>query len=131
MSFRFEFDPVNSILLMRFEGRLTEEALTEVYREIRKYVVATETSAGIWDFSSVTEFAVSSEFIRHIATLEPATTDTTRRRFIVVQNTSAFGLARMFASWGLPRNPLLRVVYTVDEALTTLGVQSPQFEPLE
>jgi hypothetical protein len=130
MSFRFEFDPLNSILLMRFEGRLTEEALTQVYHEIRKYLVATESRAGIWDFSSVTEFAVSSKFIRHIATLEPATSDTTRRRFIVVQNT-AFGLARMFASWGLPRNPLLRIVFTVEEALTTLGVQSPQFEPLE
>jgi hypothetical protein len=61
--------------------------------------------------------------------LEPATPDPTRRRFIVVQHSLAFGLARMFGIVGERRNPLLKVVYTLDEALTGLGVPSPRFEP--
>ncbi len=115
---------------MRFEGRLTEEALTEIYREIREHAAATDASAGIWDFSSVTEFAVSSEFVRHLASLEPAIPDIARRRFIVVQNKEAYGLARMFEIVGEGRNPLLTVVYSVDEALSALGVPSPQFQVL-
>lgn len=73
MAFRFEFDAAHKILLMRFEGRLTDESLAEVYQAIRKNATATEARAGIWDFSSVSEFTVSSEFIRYIASLEPAT----------------------------------------------------------
>lgn len=131
MGFQFEFDAVNKILLMRFEGRLTDESLTEVYWAIRKYMTATDARAGIWDFSSVTEFAVPAEFIRYIASLVPASPDMARPRFIVVKETFAFGLARMFEIVGEPRNPLLKVVYTLHGALAALGVQSPQFEPLE
>jgi hypothetical protein len=48
-SFRFEFDRVNRILLVRFEGRLTDESATEIYGGIRKYSTATDARVGIWD----------------------------------------------------------------------------------
>jgi hypothetical protein len=131
MALRFEFDTVSRILLMRFEARFTEETLTKMYSEIRKHAAATDASAGIWDFSPVTEFAVSAEFIRHIASPEPAIPDTSRRRFIVVPNKEAHGLARMFEMVGEGRNPLLRVVYSIDEALAALGVSPPHFEAIE
>ena len=84
MGFRFEFDSVNKILLLRFEGRLTDELLTELYWTVRRYSTATDASAGIWDLSPVTEFAVSPECIRDMANREPAMPDATRRpRFIV------------------------------------------------
>ncbi len=129
--FRFEFDVVNKILLLRLEGRLTEELATELFKAIRMYAVATDASAGIWDMSSVTEFSLSSDFIRDLAGREPAMPNTFRPRFIVVPKTFAFGLARMFALLGKRRNPLLHVVHTLDEALAALGVRSPHFEPLE
>jgi hypothetical protein len=132
MGFRFEFDPVDRILLLRLEGRLTDELLAECYEAVRRYSTATDALAGIWDLSSVTEFAVSSEFIRHLADQEPAMPDATRRpRIICVAGTIGFGLARMFQLMGEPTRPLLKVVHNLDEALTTLGIQSPRFEPLE
>jgi hypothetical protein len=91
-SFRFEFDAVNKILLMRFAGRLTRESLTKVYWAIREYSIRTDARAGIWDFSPVTEFAVSAEFMRDLVNQEPAMPDATRRpRFLVAPTT--FGLA--------------------------------------
>jgi hypothetical protein len=57
--------------------------------------------------------------------------DTTRPRVIVVPQTHAFGLARMFQIIGEPKRPLLKVVHTLDEAFATLGLQSPHFEPME
>ncbi len=131
-NFLFEFDPVNKLLLFRYEGRLTDESLAESYRAIRKYSTETDASAGIWDLSSVTEFAVSTEFIRQLANQEPAMSDATRRpRVIVAPDAVGFGLSRMFQLMGEPTRPLLNVVRTLDEALAALGVQSPHFEPLE
>ncbi len=81
--------------------------------------------------SSITEFTVSSEFIRHIATLEPAMPNaTTRPRFLVIPKTVGYGLGRMFGLVAQQKNPLLQVVHTLDEALAALRVQSAIFEPL-
>ena len=131
-AYRFEFDPVNKILLLRSEGRLTDESLAEVYQAIRRYSTATDAGMGIWDSSSVTEFAVSTEFIRQLAKQDPAMPDATRRPSIIVApDAVGFGLSRMFQFLGEPTRPLLNVVRTLDEALAALGIQSPHFEPLE
>ena len=132
MAFRFEFDAANKILLMRFEGRLTDESLAELYRAARKYSAATDASVGIFDSSPVTEFAVSNDAIRALARQEPAMPDAFRRpRFIVAPSKVGFGLARMFQMLGEPTRPLLSVVRTMDEVLAAIGIQSPHFEPLE
>lgn len=58
--------------------------------------------------------------------------DATRRpRVIVVKSSSGFGFARMFQIVGEAKRPLLEVVHTLDEAVAALGIQSPQFTPLE
>lgn len=120
MGFRFEFDPAKKILLLRFEGRLTDESLAEYYRAARKYSTATDASVGIFDSSLVTEFAVSSQTIRALASQEPAMPDAFRRpHFIVAPTTVGFGLARMFQMLGEPTRPLLMVVHTMDEARST------------
>jgi hypothetical protein len=132
MAYRFEFDPVNKILLFRFEGRLTDESLAESYRAVRKYSTATDAGAGILDLSLVTEFEVSAEFVRQLANQEPAMADATRRpRVIVASGTVGFGLSRMFQQIGENTRPLLSVVRTLEEALEVLKVQSPKFEPLQ
>jgi hypothetical protein len=117
---------VNEILLGRFEGKLTDESLAEFLRAIREYSTATDANADIGDYSSVAEFAVSAEFIRHLARQEPAMVDATRRpRIIIFSATAGFGIGRMFQILGQHKNPLLEVVHSMDEALAALGVQSP------
>ncbi len=87
MELRFEFDAVNKILLARPEGRLTDESFAEVYGAIRKYSTATDARAGIFDLSSVTEFAISAETVRRLARQEPAMPDATARpRIIAVKS---------------------------------------------
>src|ERR1017187_3908543 len=70
MAFRFEFDQVHRILLVRFEGRVTEELIAECYRATPKYSTTTGARACILDFSSATELALSSDFL-HALALEP------------------------------------------------------------
>jgi hypothetical protein len=131
MAIRFEFDPVNKVLLGRLDGRLTDELLAEAYERAQKYATATDASAGIWDTSLVTEFAVSSGFVRSLAKREPIITDTTRPRIVVAPKIEAYGLFRMFQLVGEPTRPQLTIAHTMDEALALLGIQSPNFEPLE
>jgi len=130
MGGRFEFDPVNKILLVRFEGRLTDESLAEFYRTAQKYWAATDARAAISDYSSA-EWDVSAKLMRELANEEPAVTEPAKRPRIVIAPTAVgFGLSRMFQIVGESKRPLFEVVRTMDEALAALGVQSPHFEPL-
>jgi hypothetical protein len=132
MAYRFEFDPVNKILLARFEGALTNESAAAYHDALGAYWRATNARAGIWDLSGVTDFAVASDFLRGLASRKPITPGLTDHpRFIVVPVTAGYGLMRMFQIAGESNRPLLDVVRTVDEALTSLGVPSTQFQPLE
>jgi len=132
MAFRVEFDPENKILLVRFEGLVTDESVSEFYQAIREYWTAADASMGIVDFSSVTEFALSINLVHTLARQEPCMPDATSRpRLIIAPKAHIFGLARMFQILGEPTRPLLSVVHTMDEALAALGVHSPHFEPVE
>ncbi len=132
MAFRFEFDPVNKILLARFEGALTNESAEEYHDALGKNWRATNAQAGIWDLAGVTEFSVGSDFLRSLAARKPITPGLTEHpRYIVVPVTAGYGLMRMFQIAGESSRPLLNVVRTVDEALTALGVPSTRFEPLK
>jgi len=132
MEFRFEIDPGNKILLLRVEGRLTDELLAEIYQRIRTGTRSIDVRAGILDFSSVSDWALSSSFVRELAKQEPAMADAAWRRLILVSPAAVgFGLARMFQMLGESTRPLLEVVRTLEAALAALGAESAEFEPFE
>jgi len=132
MALRAQFDRVNKVLLLQLEGQLTDESVAEFYSAIRKYWTAAGASKGIVDFSSVTEFALSSAFIRELAKREPCMPDAASRpRVIIASETHVFGLSRMYQIMGESTTPLLKVVHTFDEAVAELGIQSPHFERLD
>jgi hypothetical protein len=131
MSFRFEFDPVNRILLTRMEGRLTDELLAQTDRETRKCASVIDPLVHIVECSAVTQFAVSSDLVRKMAKDVPILPDPRRHRFFVVPAVEAFGLARMFQIAAEPAHPLIKIVRTLDEVWVALGIQTPKFEPLE
>jgi hypothetical protein len=131
MGFQFEFDSVNKVLLVRVEGPFTDQSLADCYAAIQQHSIATDARMGIFDMSAVTRYDVSSEFLRQVAKRPPAMPDATQRmRIIAVENTTGYGLARMFQIVGDRQRPKLQVVRTLDQALAALDVQSPHFEPL-
>jgi anti-anti-sigma regulatory factor len=126
---RVEFAQVNNISLIRVEGQLTDESLADLYEAIGRYSTATDARVSIVDLSSVSEFALSSGFIRHLADQKPVMADAKRRCFIVAREGYAFGLCRMFQLMGEATRPLLQIVQTLGEAFAAIGIQSPYFEP--
>jgi hypothetical protein len=132
MTYQFAFDPANKILLLRIEERLTDTLARALYWEVRKQSIATDASAGIYDLSAVTEFAVSPEFIRDLVSRDPAMPNATRRpRCLVAPATLGIAMSRLCEIAVELTNPLLKIVLSLDEAFAALGVQSPHFEPLE
>lgn len=129
-SFRFEFDPVNKILLLRVEGRITDSVQETLYSTARKYWAATGARAGIADYSGVTDFAVSGNLVLVLAQQKPPMPDpATMPLFIVMPTLGAYGLGRMFQLASESSLPLVHVVRAMNEALAALGVHSPQFQP--
>ena len=103
--------PSTKILLAQLEGPLTEEAVA--------------------DFSFTTEFALSGEFVRAIAEMEPAVPDAANRpRFLVASPTASLALMTAFEIVAQHNRPRLSLVHSRDEALKALGIQFPHFEPL-
>jgi len=128
MSYHFEFDSGNRILRCRLEGKITDEALRESYRDVGKYSALTDSRASVLDMSSVTSLEVSPQTVRELANSPPAIADPSRPRCVVAASAQVFGMARMFELQGQETRPNLHVVRTEKEAWAILGVSKPKFE---
>jgi hypothetical protein len=124
-----EFDRVNKISLIRIEGRLTNESLSNFCKARRRYLAATNARVTIVDLSSVSEFAVSGEHIQHLAEQKPSLADARRLCVIVAPKGCGFGLCRMFQIQAETTRPLLKIVHTLLQAFAAIGIRSPYFEP--
>jgi len=128
MAYHCEFDAASGILLSAFEGRLTEEAAVEFYQAFERELVASNARASICDLTLVTDFAVGSSFLRGLAGRQPLMLEAARPHILVAPSSVGYGLMRMYQIQGEVVRPHLKVVRTVDEALSVLGVKSAHFE---
>jgi hypothetical protein len=124
-----DFDARNNILRLSLEGRVTDAILLESYATSARYAASHPPCRGIADFSEVTEFEVSSTAIKQLAQSSPAI-PTGYLRVCVAPLDFIFGMVRMFQILGEGTRPDLRVVRTMDEPHHLLGVESPEFNPL-
>ncbi len=130
MAFRVEYDSVNQILAIRFDGCVTDELLLSFYRvDAPKIIAATKFRASIVDFSEVTALEVAPATLRTLAWSEPIDQESSRPRVIVAPSDHIFGSARIFAAHGEDTRPSLHVVRTLRQAYAVLDVVHPQFAP--
>lgn len=129
MAYHCEYDAASGILLSRFEGRLTEEAAVKFYQAFERELVASNARASICDLTLVTDFAVSSSFLRGLAWRRPIMLEASRPHILVAPTSAGYGLMRMYQMHGEVVRPHLKVLRTVHEALSELGVKSAHFEP--
>jgi hypothetical protein len=131
MGSTYEFDKDNQVLLVHLHGRLSDESLGALTQAGEKYWAATNPRAEIIDCSGVTEYALSSDRVRQLAKRQIVPEAASLPRVIVVPETHAYGLARMYQITGEQSRPKTTVVRTIDEALKVLNITSPHFEPLD
>jgi len=129
MGFEMSFDERNNLLRVTVGGEVTDASLTDSYATAAKYVAANPPCRGIWVFSDVTKFEVSTDTIQELARSSPIILSG-HMRVIVAPQDHLYGMARMFQILGQETRSDLHVVRTVDEAYRLLKVQSPEFGPI-
>jgi hypothetical protein len=129
MGFEMSFDERNNLLRVTVGGEVTDASLTDGYATAAKYVAANPPCRGIWVFSDVTKFEVSTDTIQELARSSPIILSG-HMRVIVAPQDHLYGMARMFQILGQETRSDLHVVRTVDEAYRLLKVQSPEFSPI-
>jgi hypothetical protein len=126
MSYHYEFDTLNRLLLAVVYGRVDDSEVQELYFGIRKRKDEDHALTGIVDFTGVTDFDVRSDTIRGLANMPPNFEDPTIRA-AVAPTDFLFGIARMFQAHGAATREQLHIVRTLNEALVLLDVASPHF----
>ena len=128
--FRFEFDATNRILRLSFLGDLTDRLLLEGYESARASWFRHGPFHFIVDYSRVTDWPVSSETIRAIASRHPVMTENYLGIIVAPQN-PLYGMSRMFEQFSTDSRHNVHVVQSMDEALKLIGVPSPIFSLIE
>lgn len=130
MAFHFEFNSTNRILRCRFSGPVTDEDLVGFYRTAVLLAGSLDPLTGIVDFSSVTDFGVTSSKMRELAAFPPVMPQQDRVRVIVAPSDDVFGMVRIFEIEGEATRPSLHVVRSAAEAWTIIGIQEPEFSSI-
>jgi len=131
VSYRFDFDPANGILCLRYIGQISDELIKKAYKATPAAVLKTNPRGMIIDLTEVTAFDVSTQTIHELAAYQPTVKDPSVPRIIVAPTPYLFGMSRMFQILGEHKRPMLRVVRSPDEAYARLDVVKPKFKPLK
>ena len=130
MPYQVEFDATHRILRARFQGRVTDDDLREVYRFGQAHVERLDPLSGITDFSETTSVAFTAQTMRELARTKPIMPDPPRPVVFVAPTPDLFGMARLFELQGADARPNLHVVRTSEEAYRILNVSEAQFLPV-
>lgn len=129
MDFVMEFDAKNNILRGAVEGRVTDKILLDCYGIAARYAASHPPCRGLWDFSKVTDFNVSSVTIRRMVETPPIIRSGYMRIAVAPQDL-LFGMMRMLQILSETTRPEFHVVRAMDEAYRLLLVESPEFIPV-
>jgi hypothetical protein len=123
-------DEKKQILLIRFEGVVTDEILLECYGRVRKWFAEHGYCGNISDFTNVSSFQVTGRAISLLASNTPLVPESYVRVLVAPQD-EVFGLSRMFEMMGSERGNRVDIVRNIDEAYRLAGIDGMDFRPLE
>src|SRR5215472_7224305 len=126
MDYSVDLDATHRVLRITVATTLTDESSTNIYWAIKRRLAGDGPySALILDLTQVTDFPVSSETIRSLASTGPAV-PCEGPRVVAVRAPALYGLARMFELYrDSTGGKTLTIVQSLDEAYELLKV-SPQ-----
>jgi len=129
MALLMEFDTRNNILRLTIDGPLNDATILDVFETAIRYRSSHPPCRSIADISKATLNEVSIEAIREMAkTPVPAAESA---RIIVAPKDHSYAMARMFQIYSEKTCPNFHVVHTMEEAYHLLGVESPEFSPVD
>ncbi len=129
MEFGLLYDRGNGVLLVRFGRVLTRAVHEEVVAAARSFVRKFGDRPAIADFSAVERVDVDMRFWRELGRRPRVIRGA--RRVLVAPRDHVFGMIRMYGLLQADRGDEPTVVRTLPEAYAILGVERPDFRPIE
>jgi hypothetical protein len=129
MAYTVLFDPGRRVLLVRFGAELTQAALSEMQAAVRRFAAAHGPCHGILDLGAVERADVSSEFLAGLA--HQGAVLKGQKRILVAPRDEVFGLSRMFGLHQAATGDEPGVVRTLEQACALLGIDEPDWRPVE
>jgi hypothetical protein len=129
MGTSLSFDEAQRVLVVRFEGTLTDEVARLRYRQLATWFVVHGYCSNVTDFSGLTSFTVTTRTIRELAANAPLVPNG-YLRIIVAPQDSVFGLGRMYEMLGSGTRDMVHVVRTIAQAYELLGVEHLGLQPV-
>jgi hypothetical protein len=128
--FTLAFEHTHRVLLVRYVGIFTPEDIVQLDRAVIEFVAQQGPVRGLLDFSNVEAFAVSHTLLverGRLVAIMPS-----EERVIVAPNAEIYDLARGYASRQRDFGNLEpRVVMSLWDAYRLLGLNAPDFQPVE
>ncbi len=122
-----QYERRRHILLIRFEGVVTDEVLLEGYRRVRRWFDLHGLCGNISEFTAVTDFNITGSSIRFLASNSPLVPEGFVR-IIVAPRDDVYGMARMFEMQGSAMGNRVDIVRDFQDALKLAGLDQPEFE---
>lgn len=123
-------DAEKQILLIHFEGVVTDESLLDGYRRVRKYFIEHGHCGNISDFTGVTSFEVTARAIRSLASNTPLVPESFVR-ILVAPKDEVYGMARMFEMAGSMMGNRVDIVRSLGEAYQLAGIDGRGLQKIE
>ena len=125
MPYHFEVIKDRRIFRVVLEGVVSDAEMTAAYSSAARVAADLRPAAFITDTTDVTDFNVSAETVRYLASLKPAAPapeSGNLPRFLVAPIDYIYGMARMFQGWGDKTREGMKTVRSLREAYRQLGL---------
>ena len=122
MPVKVEVDRIRKLVLTFYSGEVTDSDVKQQIADINRHAPYDPDYRVITDFTQVTQFEISAEQIRDVAST--ASPLSKASRVMVAPSDIAYGTSRMFQALATHTRPNITVVRTLAEAYDVLGVES-------
>jgi hypothetical protein len=117
-----EVDRTRKLVLTFYSGEVTDTDVKQQITDINRAAPYDPDYRVITDFTQVTQFEISAEQIKEVASTASPLAKATR--VMVAPSDIAYGTSRMFQALAWHTRPNITVVRTLVEAYEVLGVES-------
>jgi len=134
LGYRIEFDSTHRIVHLVYDDGVTETSFLAGLKSVEYFAKLHSISGIITDFSAIGsgDFRLSNPFLRAFAQSHSSIASG-KPRIIVAPQPAIFGLARMYRTLreSVRDSTVPGVARTFEDALKLLGVESPEFKPVD
>ncbi|HEV8015158.1 MAG TPA: hypothetical protein VGP48_06475 [Stellaceae bacterium] len=126
LDFSLRFDAKDHVLLIAIGTRLNKSIYMAAYDALKRFVATRERCSVILDMCAVTDFDLSTEFLREIGSMKPAV-PVGMSRVAVAAQPAIYGSARIVQALRTGTLAPITVVRTIDEAYEFYGAAAADF----